>query len=111
MLIVPPLINCRDIDGGSKKAANDVVVMCPLAGGPLGEGHCYDFQAYAQGNGPDAWREPTAQEYEHRFRGSAAELARRCILHQIEIVSAGDYAAHYLDALKKRLDEIIARDE
>ena len=104
LLIVPPIKDRREVSG-SRKAAPGCVVECPLLnGGYLDEAICYDFQAAAQGAGGKAYREGTLQKYAPRFEGHPVDLMRKCLHHQIALVSAGDYPGSYLanlqDALK-----------
>jgi hypothetical protein len=106
LLIVPPIHDRREVSG-LRKAAPGNVVQCPLLdGGYLDEGVCYDFQAAAQGAGGQGYREGMLQKYASKFEGHPVDLMRKCLRHQITLVSAGGYPANYLSDLQEALKDL-----
>jgi hypothetical protein len=106
LLIVPPIHDRREVSG-SRKAAPGCVVQCPLLNdGYLDEADCYDFQAAAQGAGGKPYREGTFQKYASKFAGHPVDLMRKCLHHQITLVSAGEYPANYLTDLQDALQDL-----
>ncbi len=106
LLIVPPIHDRREVSG-SRKASPGCVVECPLLdGGYLDEAICYDFQAAAREEGGKPYREVTLQMYASRFKGHPVDLMRKCLHHQITLVSAGNYPAHYLTCLRDALKDL-----